>query len=449
MAYEAEMAALEQGRVGAPVGWRNPGSGRYGNIVPGPVYVQRGSRCRSYTHTVYIRRRAGSRPRHGLPQPGRHLDGGQYDSRNPQRHLNAGACYDGRWRSFAPPHGFWPVMEQQAQSQPAKSLPVERLRDYLRQLAPAAQTLLMREFERALERGRGRRRRELRAERAAQDRSGRAPSTSARASRIRARLVFACLDLVPDRRWRAASGPDPPLLARAGVAVAEQVGDRGCRRRSWKHGLSTAASGARAGGPQIPDRRGRGDRGGDIAGLARRRSHARPRARRLADRGRRPSGDRHHLRQPRSARSAAASRLPKIIRTFADSQIASVKAQLSQLPSLQKPDVLPISLALVMQRLTSPWQIIRLAISIVGSDEESRIASSPFGVAVSMALRRSCRLVDELRTDIRRGHFDKCAHHLKTLHDGLRDLRTELDIALRLAMGPPACRRSAPTSPMR
>jgi surface antigen len=54
MAYEAEMAALEQGQVGAPYGWRNPGSNHYGNIVPGPVYVQRGSRCRSYTHTVYI-----------------------------------------------------------------------------------------------------------------------------------------------------------------------------------------------------------------------------------------------------------------------------------------------------------------------------------------------------------------------------------------------------------
>ena len=44
-------------------------------------------------------------------------------------------------------------MEQQAQSPPAKPLPVDRLRDYLRQLAPAAQTLLMREFEQALERG--------------------------------------------------------------------------------------------------------------------------------------------------------------------------------------------------------------------------------------------------------------------------------------------------------
>ncbi len=122
-----------------------------------------------------------------------------------------------------------------------------------------------------------------------------------------------------------------------------------------------------------------------------------------------------------------ASRLPKIIRTFANSQIASVKAQLSQLPSLQKPDVLPSSLSLVMQRLTSPWQIVRLAISIVGSDDETRIASSPFGVAVSMALEDLACVVDNLRTDIRRGHFDKCAHHLKTLHDGLRDLRTELD----------------------
>src|SRR5215470_6957211 len=40
MAYEAEMAALEQGQVGAPVAWRNPGNSHYGNIVPGPVYVQ-------------------------------------------------------------------------------------------------------------------------------------------------------------------------------------------------------------------------------------------------------------------------------------------------------------------------------------------------------------------------------------------------------------------------
>ena len=40
-AYEAEMNALERGPSGAPVGWRNPDSGRYGSVVPGPAYRAR------------------------------------------------------------------------------------------------------------------------------------------------------------------------------------------------------------------------------------------------------------------------------------------------------------------------------------------------------------------------------------------------------------------------
>jgi surface antigen len=54
-AYAAEMDALERGPSGAPVAWRNPDSGRYGTVVPGPAYQQVGGRnCRSYTHTIYI-----------------------------------------------------------------------------------------------------------------------------------------------------------------------------------------------------------------------------------------------------------------------------------------------------------------------------------------------------------------------------------------------------------
>jgi surface antigen len=48
-AYEAQMQALDNGSPGAPVGWRNADSGRYGTIVPGPYYDSRGQRCRSYT----------------------------------------------------------------------------------------------------------------------------------------------------------------------------------------------------------------------------------------------------------------------------------------------------------------------------------------------------------------------------------------------------------------
>jgi surface antigen len=52
--YAAEMQALEAGPSGAPVAWRNPDSGRYGNVVPGPAYQANGATCRQYTHTAYI-----------------------------------------------------------------------------------------------------------------------------------------------------------------------------------------------------------------------------------------------------------------------------------------------------------------------------------------------------------------------------------------------------------
>ena len=70
-AYEAQMAALEGGAPGAPVGWENPDSGRRGSIVPGPYYDRRGTRCRDYTHTIYI----DGRPQIARGQACRNPDG--------------------------------------------------------------------------------------------------------------------------------------------------------------------------------------------------------------------------------------------------------------------------------------------------------------------------------------------------------------------------------------
>ena len=118
--------------------------------------------------------------------------------------------------------------------------------------------------------------------------------------------------------------------------------------------------------------------------------------------------------------------IPRIMSSFGDSQVASIKSQIIQLPSLQNPQVLPFVISTIMQRMTSPWQIIRLAVSFASSDEESRVAATPYGLAVSMALYDLAMLVDELRTEIKRGQFDRSAHQLKSLHDGVRDLRSEL-----------------------
>jgi surface antigen len=53
-AYAAQIDALERSPSGAPVSWKNPDSGRYGTVVPGPAYVEGGRNCRSFTHTIYI-----------------------------------------------------------------------------------------------------------------------------------------------------------------------------------------------------------------------------------------------------------------------------------------------------------------------------------------------------------------------------------------------------------
>jgi surface antigen len=53
-AYAAERQALEHGEPGEPTGWRSEKPGRYGTIVPGAPYERGGTRCRDYSHSIYI-----------------------------------------------------------------------------------------------------------------------------------------------------------------------------------------------------------------------------------------------------------------------------------------------------------------------------------------------------------------------------------------------------------
>jgi hypothetical protein len=97
--------------------------------------------------------------------------------------------------------------------------------------------------------------------------------------------------------------------------------------------------------------------------------------------------------------------------------------------------MLPFALSIVMQRMTAPWQIIRLAIKIAASDDEIRVAATPYGVAVTIALHDLSCVAAILRMDIKRSRFENVAGNLKTLHDGVRGLRTELDLRNDSAWG--------------
>ena len=129
----------------------------------------------------------------------------------------------------------------------------------------------------------------------------------------------------------------------------------------------------------------------------------------------------------REAVDALGTRLPVYIRTFGDGQVESITSSLN-VPTLQNPQLLPFALSLVMQRLSASWQIIRLAIRMAASDDEMRVAATPYGIAVSLALHDLYAQAARLRMDIRRGQLADVGESLKALHEGVRGLRTELDL---------------------
>jgi hypothetical protein len=304
---------------------------------------------------------------------------------------------------------------------------IERLKDYLLQLPPQAQALLMRKFESAIERGEdtaiatlvlGQLRKVARAaEEDAQPYTG-DPSrlafralepfltdgSSARPGQIRR------TSLVPVWRWIAGDG------------AAEQV-------RDYEAALSRAGEGKSSPEIEAKLRVLQMAAADAIAGFAGRATGSDPRA--LSRIG--PPDVIEDLLsvgcvlRAREALDGLSGRMPKYLRVFGDAEIAQV-AEALNLPVLQTPQVLPFALSMVMQRIANPWQIIRLAIRMAASDDEIRVAATPYGVVVTMVLHDLASRATELRLDIRRGHFANVAENLRALHDGIRGLRGGLDL---------------------
>lgn len=308
---------------------------------------------------------------------------------------------------------------------------LERLRDYLAQLPPKAQALLMREFERAVERGE-----EVPVATLVLEQLRMVVRASDDNERHRtedpSRLVFRPLEpflvdtkaaLRPGQIRRGslsqiwnwlkgeaivgdvaeleaalAKGPGPAVeqavrkVQLAAANAIEQVASTG--RGADQRSLS------RIGGPAVVE---------DLMAMA-------------------------VVLKNREPLESFSARIAGNVRNLADSQLAAVQAALN-VPSLQTPQALPFTLSLLIQKLASPWQVIRLAVAVAGSDDEIRVAATNYGVAVAMVIHDLSELVSELRADMKQGRLDSLSHLLKIIHDGLRGLRTELDIRNESAWG--------------
>ncbi|MGN6311154.1 MAG: hypothetical protein ACTHNN_16565 [Xanthobacteraceae bacterium] len=310
----------------------------------------------------------------------------------------------------------------------------ERLREYLAQLPPKAQALLMREFERAIERGEDAAVAALVLEELR--RVARSPSDDV-AARVEdpARLVFRPLEpflvdgngairpgqirrasLLPVWQWMCREGA--PDAARAFVTELAQLDEAASAPERNRPVNAFQAIAAEA-----------------IDGVLARGADSRRTLSRLGS----PQAIEDlpaigAVLKAREALDTLNSRLPITLRAFGDSQIASVNGSLSN-PVLQSRPVLPFALSLVIARLVAPWQVIRLAIAAAGSDDEIRVAATPFGVAVTMVIHDLVQIAGGLRADIKRGNFTDVPDCLKTVHDGVRGLRTELDIRNDSAWG--------------
>jgi hypothetical protein len=312
----------------------------------------------------------------------------------------------------------------------------ERLRDYLVQLPPQSQALLMREFERAIERGE-----DITIANFVLEQLRKVVRSTEEEARPRtddpARLLFRPLEpflvegnsqvrpgqirrasLPPVWQWLIRDGaPDQAREFEAALARMRETGTTSNLEPAVRKLQLAAADAIFKITAPVP--------GGD-----KQRALARVGAPNVIE-DLLPIGS---ILQAREALDTLGGRLPSYLRVFADSQIATVGNALN-VPSLQTLQLLPFALSLVMQRLTAPWQIIRLAIKMAASDDEIRVAATPYGVAVSIALHDLSCLAAGLRLDIKRGHFENVAEHIKTLHDGVRGLRTELDLRNDSAWG--------------
>jgi len=306
---------------------------------------------------------------------------------------------------------------------------IERLRDYLVQLPPQSQALLMREFERAIERGEDTTVAIFVLEQLRKIVRGTDEETRPRTDDP-ARLLFRPLEpflvesnfparpgqirrasLLPVWQWLIRDGaPDQAREFEAALTRVRETGTTSDLEAAIRKFQLAAADAIFKIATPAP--------GGDMQ-----RALARVGPPNVIE-DMLPIGS---VLQVREALDTINGRLPSHLRVFADPQIASVSVSLN-VPSLQTRQMLPFALSLVMQRLTAPWQIIRLAIKMAASDDEIRVAATPYGVAVTIALHDLSFLAACLRADIKRGHFDNVAEHLKTLHDGVRGLRTELDL---------------------
>lgn len=125
--------------------------------------------------------------------------------------------------------------------------------------------------------------------------------------------------------------------------------------------------------------------------------------------------------------SAAVAKAPPSIKNLADEGLANARAMLDPLAASQ-PRLLAYALALMQGRLVHRAHLARLAVSAAESDEPSKIAASPYRVAVELVIGDIERATQRVSRALKEGRGDRAAAGIKEFHDSVRSLRTDMSL---------------------
>jgi hypothetical protein len=142
-----------------------------------------------------------------------------------------------------------------------------------------------------------------------------------------------------------------------------------------------------------------------------------------------------HVLEIRDVLADLARRLPANIRMFEREVVEQAKLHLDTASSAKslganaglKNELIRCGLIMLMNRMTSWWQLIRIATRAADSDDTARVAETPYATAVALVLGELEATVSDLRKEFKAGR--PVTSILKELHDAARGMRTEIDLS--------------------
>jgi hypothetical protein len=122
------------------------------------------------------------------------------------------------------------------------------------------------------------------------------------------------------------------------------------------------------------------------------------------------------------------TRLPAEIKNLADADLDSTRT-LFEHAALRRPEIFAYAIVVLFSRLAAPVHLLRLVAASVETDSAKKIAETPFAFAIDLIVDEATRAALRLTRDMRANSTAEICAGIKRFHDLARGLATEIDMS--------------------